>query len=335
MISTKCDTSRLSGGRTNPIWLSFFLILATLSLGSESRAESKSPEPIVTPTFGWAPGLKATVSSTSSRTRKNDDKRTTTSTARRYELSVIAEGQNLRIHIADAADSMTDAVGGTAGPSDIMRIAEEIDDMSPDYVVSSSGEFVGVHDLPGYQGRLRALLTDRMPKGSDPAIGKMLETVASEAYVTSKVASQWDIVSGAWLQGRDMELGKEYKTSEKGLIPLIPGEQVLMTHTFSARQRVTCQRGGIPRDCAKLVYSWRPDPEDMKRLLQASMSELGDKAIFTSLEEEAEIQMLTEPAGLIPHWYKHTRTMRGTYVRNEEEWRIEQIDVKETNFEYP
>jgi len=317
-----------------------FLVLA-LSFGSEAGAETPPPTTppapaTITPKFSWAPGLKANVSFTTSRTRVVD-KRTTTATEGRYTLTVLAEGPNLRMHLSDpklgkkgapAPDSMTQA-----------RIIEQLAAMAPDFVVARSGEFVKIHDLSGFQGRIKTFFTEHVPKDTDSTVAKnVLDMVSSEAFLTSKIADEWNAIVGSWLGGVEMQLGQEYETTAREPIPMMPGEQVVMRHTFSASRLVDCGRGGGKRDCVELVFTSRTDPEDTKQVLEAALSRLGAKAlegmVFKSIEIETKILVVTEPNALLPHRYKLTKTVRGVAAIGQEERTLEQIDERETTYEW-
>ena len=320
-------------------------LLVALSLGSEALAElpaasapTTAPAPAtVTPKFSWAPGLKASVAFTTSRTRVVD-KRTTTATEGRYTLSVLAEGPNLRIHISDPKLGKK---GSTPGPDSLTqaRIIEQLAAMAPDFVVARSGEFVKIHDLPGFQRRLKTFFTEHMPKDTDTTVARnVLDMVTSEAFLTSRIADEWNAIVGTWLGNVEMQLGQEYETTAREPIPMMPGETVIMRHTFSASRLVDCKRDGVARDCAELVFTSRTDPEDTKQVIQAALSRMGDQAlsgmVFKTFEIETKILVVTEPNGLLPHRYKLTKTVRGVAAIGQDERTLEQVDERETTYEW-
>ena len=323
------------------------ILLVALSFPSEALAETPAaaaaPTPAsapatVTPKFTWEPGLKANVTFTTSRTRVVD-KRTTTATEGRYTLSVLAEGPNLRIHISDPKLGKKGGASTTDSTMTQARVIEQLAAMAPDFVVARSGEFVKIHDLPGFQGRIKAFFTEHMPKGTDSTVGRnVLDQVTSEAFLTSRIADEWNAVVGSWLGGVELQLGQEYETTAREPIPMMPGEQVIMRKSFSASRRVDCRRGGVDRDCVELIFTSSTDPDDTKQVLQAALSRLGDQAlsgmVFKTIEIETKILVVTEPNGLLPHRYKLTKTVRGVAAIGQEERTLDQIDERETTYEW-
>ncbi len=149
----------------------------------------------------------------------------------------------------------------------------------PDYVVTTTGEFVGVHDLPAFQTKLRAFLLEFFPKDVDSNILPQVQALfSSEAFLNSRAAEQWNAVVGAWA-GAELELGAEYTYSSKEPVPLFPGEQVLMNYSFSAKRLVPCHRSGVDRSCAELEMRSTADPEDTKRMIQSFLSSVVGKTL--------------------------------------------------------
>ena len=313
------------------------ILLVALSFPSEALAETPvaAAPATVTPKFSWQPGLKANVTFTTSNTR---DKRTTT-TEGSYTLSVLAEGPHLRIRMSDPILGKKGSASTRDSTTKQARVMEQLTTLAPDFVVARSGEFVRVHDLPGFQARLKAFFTEHMPKGTDSTVGRnVLDQVTSEAFLTSRIAGEWNAIVGSWLGGVEMQLGQEYETTAREPLPLLPGEQVIMRNAFSASRLVDCRRGGGDRDCVELLFTSRSDPEDTKQVLQALLSRMGGQAfsgmVFKTFEIESQILVVTEPNGLIPHRYKLTKTVRGVAAMGQEERALEQVSVREMTYEW-
>lgn len=286
--------------------------------------------------FAWPPGLTIAVTSTKSRTRITE-KRTTRSATSRYTLTTEAEGGNLRIHVADPSFETS---GDTQlPPAAQAQMLAQVAELMPDYVVSPAGAFIGIHDLPAYQGRLQAFLAKVLPANVDPGmLARMQKLLTSEAFLNAKAAEQWNAVVGTWV-GADFEIGARYAHSNNEPVALFPGQQVKMNYTFSAKRLLKCTRGGVERTCAELEMRSSADPEDTKRMIEAFIQSFAGRAlpqapVFRALEIESVLLVVTEPDGLIPHSHSLTRTIRTTVSVGDKEQRGEQVELTQASYAY-
>jgi hypothetical protein len=306
------------------------VLLATLP------ASGKDPETVGL-AFGWTPGLRASVTYVKTRTTVADERSSRSGTSK-YTLLADVDGDNLRIRF----ENPTFELGGAQKlPASVQaQLVGQVANLMPDYLVTQKGEFVGLHDLPDFQRRLRALMVDILPKDADPKlIGQVQSFVTSEAFVTSTAAEQWNAVVGAWL-GAELEVGEQYTYSEKQPVPVFPGQQVLMHYTFSATRLSPCRRGGTKRTCAELEMRSTADAEDTKAIIQSVVSSLAGKQlpqtpVFKTLEVENVVQLVTEPDGLVPHACTVTRTVKGTISVDGRDQHVEQVDETTVTYTYP
>lgn len=315
----------------------FLLLLASAGFAAEHAV----PEPgsnTVDLVFAWQPGLRTSVTTTKSRTRVTNE-RTTRSATSRYTLVVGAEGENLRIHFEDPSFELGEQADSLPASAREQLVAQ-VADMAPDYVVSRSGAFIGIHDLPGFQKKLEAFLEKIFPDDLESdMLQKIQGMISSEAFLNARAAEQWNAVVGAWV-GAEFELGEAYTHSSREPVPVFPGQQILMNYSFSAVRLVPCQRGGADRRCAELEMRSVADPEDTKRMIQAFLSNvIGDELpvapVFRTLEIENVIRVVTEPNGLLPHALSITKTLKGTVSAGGQEQDIEQVDETKVSYAYP
>jgi hypothetical protein len=255
--------------------------------------------------------------------------------ASRYTLLVDLEGDNLRIHFANPTFELGKDLKAFPAPAEALIVAQ-LAGLMPDYMVTRTGGFVGVHDLP----RLRTRLREIFPKDLDSNMLKQIQTfLTSEAFLNSQAEEQWNAIVGEWA-GSELKFGAQYSFSTREPSPVFPEHEILMNYSFSAKRLVPCRRGGVDRSCVELEMRSTADPEDTKRMVQSVLSSLGGKEIpqtpvFQTLESENVPLVITEAEGLVPHKYKLTQVVRGTVSADGKKHRLEQIDTTEVGYAYP
>lgn len=320
------------------VWLLFLLAAAGASSQPGPRAEPETE--VVHLVFAWPPGLRGSVSATQTREETIDGDQTTDSATFRYSFQVVSEGENLRLDFDSASLETSDV--DAAMKSMQADVAARLAELMPSYFVSKAGDFAGIHDFAAFQRSVQAMF-DTAFKDLDPAVAQqaspLRDAMTSEAFLTSKAMEEWNAVVGVWT-GAELEVGAEYVYSDQEPVPAFPGEEVLMNYTVSAKGFAPCRRGDEELRCVELEMRSSADPEDTRRLIEGFLAKLvgeGNTAapVFTSLEIENVIVVLTEPATLVPHTSFRTRTIRGTGSAAGEESRVEQVDRTEQRYTYP
>jgi len=288
--------------------------------------------------FGWQPGLELRVTATRTRTRATTESVTRRSTAR-YTLTVASEGENLRIRFTDP-EFETEADADSEIPAEQAKMMDELAGLMPDFIVGRDGAFVGLYDLPGYQKRFGDFLSEIVPPDVDDALlAKMKAMLTSEAFLNARAAEEWNAIVGAWT-GADFAIGVPSEYSQNEPLALIPGAEVKMNYAFTAESVSLCRRGGVDRACAELSMRSVADAEDTKRVVEAFLEKLAaGKApvpmVFRTLEIENQLNVTTEPSGLIPHAYTLTKSIRGTVDTPRGPQALEQTDRTEVRYVSP
>lgn len=304
-----------------------------------AAADTPAETPKVKLSFDWAPGFQASVTSTKTRTRLAGERSSRSATSR-YTLRTEPTGDDLRIRFANPTMKLDGDLEPLPAPAQAQIVAQ-VADLMPDFVVTKSGEFKGIDDLPGFQERLQSFLAETLPKDIDSVLlGQIRTILTSEAFLNSRAAEQWNAVVGAWV-GAELDIGEQYVSSSKEPVPIVPGQEVLMNYSFSAKRLLPCKRHGSERGCAELEMRSVADAEDSKRLIESFLASVaGGRSlpatpIFKTLEIENVILLVTEPEGLIPHSCTITRSTRGTVSVDGQEQRVEQVDETLVSFTYP
>lgn len=321
------------------------LLLVAAAISAARADEAPAPAPTrVELQFGWKPGLERVVTGTRTRIRSAEETVSRSSTSR-YRQRVGTEGENLRIQFIDP--EFDAAVGATAdSPAEQAKMMEKIAELMPDFIVTHQGEFVGIHDLPGFQKKLQGFLVGIMPpnpagteEASAVVLARMQSMLTSEAFLNSRAAEEWNAIIGAW-SGASFEVGVPEEFSRGEPVAAFAGNEIRMNYAFVAEKVLTCKRGGVERRCAVLLMRSESDPEDTKRLVESFLQSLApdlspQTPMFRTLAIENVLRVTTEPEGLIPHAYTLTKTMTGTVVTPNGDLPIEQIDTTEVTYADP
>lgn len=288
--------------------------------------------------FAWPVGLRANVTSVRKHTRILQSKSTRSMTSR-YTMEVAADTGGLRIRCTDPKVEL--GAGFEALPAAARAQAvDQAADFFPEFRVNETGECTGLVDLPGFQAKLQDFLASIFPKGTDSiVVAQARSLMGSEAFANAKASEQWNSIVGTWV-GAEMEVGEEYPYSNREAVALFPGQDVLMHFTFAANRLLPCSRRGSQRPCVELELHSVADAEDMKKVIDQFFQKLGRGAsspssLFTSLEIENVIRLVTEPKGLIPHRMTVTRTLQGTVRVEGKDFPIEQTDETQVEYAYP
>jgi hypothetical protein len=305
--------------------LRLLLSLATaLVLAPGGGLAQPAAEDVVNLGFCWRPGLTAKVTASSLRTQTGAPDRGSTF---RYTLSVLKQGEQLRIRLDDPVADLSGA-RAPVSPEAQARVDEQLEGLLPDFLVTPEGKMVGLADLAGYQARLRAMIDRALPKTVDRAAAqKAIDAATSEAVLTARLHQQWQILVAAWL-GVALPVGVEQTRHSKLGQPGQPG--VAITHTFGATKRVPCQRGGTERQCVQLDLRSVPDQDSMNARMGQLTAALGKKLPATtrpkSVSVAETVQLIAEPECLIPHSFTRSQTQTVVLDHGDREETIQRVD---------
>jgi hypothetical protein len=282
----------------------------------------KAAKDSVTLGFCWAPGMKADVTASATRTQTNARPRGGTI---HYTIEVSEQGEHLRVRLVDPVADLSGAKQPVS-PEAQAQIQDRLDDLLPDYLITREGKFAGLTDLPDYQARVRSMIEKSVPPKADPAaVQKALERATSEPVLSARVSQEWNVLVQAWA-GSTLPIGVE-QTRQVTLGP--PGAKgVVVTHTYSATARVPCHRGGEDRACVQLDLRSVPDSEAVKAQMGAALAALGRTATteVRAMSIDEHVRLVTEVDCLIPHSFTRSRVQKITMLNKGKEESVERTD---------
>jgi hypothetical protein len=315
------------------------LLLASLPLACVSAPPSEEEAgPTVALVYGWKPGLEARVVAQRVRIEQSGERTRERSVQMTYRLSTLADGENLRVRSSDHQFS----VGGElAQAAQGAQVLGRLLSRSPDLLVDSEGELVGLHDLGGFRARLLEEIGGLMPSERvPPQLRALVDSLLSEAALLSSATDQWNGMVGAWIDS-ELEIGADYTYSERSVHPVFPGEQILMNYEFRVTQLEPCRRGAAEVTCAHLEMWAGADPEDSKRIIEKLMRDVVAAVdpnklapLFEEISIESFVHVVTEPDGLIPHLYEETEHIAGVIRADGKTESFERTERSEATYQY-
>lgn len=287
--------------------------------------------------YGWPADLSSQVVAKRTRERSaGDDRRVGVLTAT-YQLSTEPQGSNTRVLGSEV--SLALEPNPSLPRSDFSALLAQMTTLTPDIVISPSGEFLGLYDLPGYRSRVQALLAKTMPNHLAPDLMPSIKrAISSEATLLANGADWWNGLVGSWLEA-EMDVGAVYRHSERAPHPMVPGEQVLTHYEFKVDRVFPCKRRTLAVTCAEIALHVESDESDARRIMEGFVDKLAadsneDRPVFRELYTENRVKLVTEPSGLIPHSYLDSQIMRGTVVLRGTSQLLRQVETSEFWFSY-
>lgn len=303
----------------------------------EAAAPQNRPAPVDTVRlrFNWPVGKVATVETTRFRERVTEKTDTVAGSAR-YRMHVQQHPEGLLI-VYDSFDVSTGA-GTPAGASAAQATAERLADLMPSYVVSREGEFLRIDGVAALRARMHALLGSMLQADSTGQARAALESLVSEQVLNHVAAQEWNSLVGMWIEA-DLEMGQKYELEEEAPIPLIPGSMVTMVSEFSIERRIPCREGGTTPDCVEIHLLSFPDPEEVKVIIRRFMDRIASQPAmarfgFESLDLENELVLIIEPATLLPHRARLSKSVEGVVVADGKKSNVSQLDIRTFRFTY-
>lgn len=268
--------------------------------------------------------------------RAGDDRRFASFTAT-YQLSSNAEGPNLRVLGSQVA--LTLEPDQMLPRSDFSDLLAQMTALTPDFIISPGGEFLGIHDLPEYRSRVQGLLSRMIPNDLAPDLMPNIKrALASEGTLMANASDLWNGLVGSWLEA-ELDVGAKYQHSQRLPHPIVPGESVLTHYEFVVDRVFPCERGSLGTTCAVIHMHAKSDPSDSQRVMKTFIDRLAagsteEKPVFQELHTENVVKLVTEPSTLIPHSYEDTQIMRGTVLLHGKSQPLHQAETSQFTFSY-
>jgi len=187
----------------------------------------------------------------------------------------------------------------------------------PDFLITTSGRFVALKDLPGLRRELRANLREAFERRNstlaDPAkFERYIERATSQEALEGRVAEDWHRMVSRWIDAR-VTVGKDYRFDDVVALPIprTPLPKLSMHGTYSVSRLERCDRAGAVQTCAVVQMHLKPDDTDLARVTQEVFGNTPttgkDRGEIPTMVVTVDAELVTEPDSLIPHRYAITK----------------------------
>jgi hypothetical protein len=279
------------------------VLLTTLALAGES-----APADHVALTFGWRPGMKATV--TMAEVRDNGaGPHPTSSLVGSLEVRDLGQGE-LELRVSHAKQAK-----GSSDPT-VAAFLSEFRGVMPSERVDASGVWQGLVDPDAARrslAKVAATMNARLTAeaGEDPQALAALDlqrTAVEHALALEVVAGRsqkvWNDEVGFWL-GADLEVGRVYEFDSEQATP--QGGTLKSHITFQVLERAPCSDAKGAPQCVRLTLKTQADPDAVRAMtlavMQPALQAMGmPPEALVEARDESTLTLLVEPDTLRP-WH--------------------------------
>lgn len=261
-----------------------------------------------------------------------------------YKMRVADSDGNLSISFSEHSIDSDDRIHAL-NISDQAKVMSYMSSLMPSYKVSTKGNFIAVADLPSFQAQLHKIFDDmKIPKTETlKGMNDFIAYLTSEIGAQAIVKIEWNNLVGSWNENQ-IKLGKAYKVSGKLPMPILENALINVTQTFSANQKIPCNRKNIEYTCIELERNMSFDQDEMKRALEITASKMVTELAkgktlssfrVISFDSGQTLKLLTELDGLVPHKYQITTWTKMTVEEDGVIKNKESHGTTEVEYSYP
>lgn len=280
-------------------------LVAHSALATPTPAQAKPDT--VSLRFGWPVGMMARVEQEWTRIQISPQRRDSAGVRSRYRLTVSSHPKGRLIQSDSFVVTSAPPASGRRGALDAQQFLARLGSVSPSYVVSTDGEFIGVEGIERTKQAIDSLFAPLLRGMADapPQFKALMQSATSVQALTAAAAQEWNVVAGTWI-GADWEVGEAYGAESEEPSPMFPGLKIPMQHEFSAAERVPCNSIETGRRCVRLEMVSEPDSAALRRALSEFMTRLAPKeaTAFAGLRSTSMVNELTvvvDPRDLRPY----------------------------------
>ncbi|HSM36434.1 MAG TPA: hypothetical protein VK837_08575 [Longimicrobiales bacterium] len=262
--------------------------------------------------FAWPEGLTAEVEMRQRRVEGHDGQESDVTTRSRYRMTVRAHPRGLAITYGDGRLLEVDGQPPDESVGAVGTALASLAGAGTTYVVSEDGMLLEVEDAGG----------------------------ASEQALAATAAERWNSMVWFWAW-EEFEPEAVYAFEADAPSPLLPGVAVPMEYRLGFLRRVPCYAGAPADSCVAVEGQTTSDREVVRglvaRYLEGLVQALGEapEVDVEDARQESLFSVVLEPATMIPHEFRTSRSMSMRVRVGQESNTTTQIDEIILSFRYP
>jgi hypothetical protein len=304
----------------------YLLASATWAMACATNALAADPAPFG---FNWGDRLEARVTAVQSKSVGAQK----TQVEATYSFCAVRTPKGYEVGFANLAVS----VGGQRAPDSAeVNTPMVLAGLVPYYTVTSQGEFAGLRDFDKLQTTVREIYRRQFKGAANPErFESVLAQTTSRAVLESGTSRAWLALVNSWNGVRIAPGAVVTGRSDPVAMPILEAP-VTYTIEMSYPKREKCTSTATAANCARLRSVSVPDAES----LRAAMDQVRQRFMEANATAPAnvglrdELEVVTEPATLRPHWVSWSRVIDVTTVEKGQEVAHHQDDTTTMTFEY-
>jgi hypothetical protein len=292
--------------------------------------------------FAWPEGLTAEVEMRQRRVEGHDGHETDITTRSRYRMTVRGHPRGLAIIQDDGRllEVNGQPPGESVGP--VGAALASLAGAGTTYVVSEDGMLLEVADAGRTAEAIQRALEPHLEQASADAsqsLRTLFEGAATEQSLTAAAAERWNSMVWFWAW-EEFEPDAVYAFEADAPSPLLPGVSVPMEYRLGFLRRVPCYEGAPADSCVAVEGQTTSDRDAVvalvARYLEGLARALGDAPDVDVQEarQESLFSVVLEPATMIPHEFRTSRSMSMRVRVGEESNTTTQVDEIILSFRY-
>lgn len=313
------------------------LALAAVALFPPARLGAQSTPPAgdsVNLRFGWTAGTEARVRYTQVTEREGD----------RAEPSHVEIEGELTMHVHESPNGLViehlDPVVTRFGASPPFArddphgaVLGRLGPPAPHYLVSSDGRLTGVDGGSALADAFATILGPTAERSG--ALQAMTRELLNEPLLIGTARERWNALVGLW---RDMTLRRGESVAEETEEgnPLVPSVVLPYVYEFEYEGMELCDDAEPdgPK-CARLRMISLPDPSQLNDAINRALGQVGlADTKFDGLAQRTEVELLTDPATLLPRELVMAKVVEGILKNGETSRVFKRLDQLRLVFSY-
>lgn len=308
--------------------------IALLAVATVAPASAQTAPDSVTLRFGWKEGTEARVRYTQLIEREGDrDQPSRLEIEGELTMHVHEHDGGLLIEHLDPLVTRFQASPPLAADDPHRLVYSRLGTPMPHYVVSVDGTLVGIEGQEALRTALAELLGPAAAQaGTLESVGREL---LNEPLLLGTARERWNAQVGLWL-GSTLKVGEPTVAETEEANPLLPSVVLPYVYRFELLGMEPCD-DAEPRGpaCARLGMMSLADPEELARVMSQALADMGYATMaFDGLAQHTEIDLLVDPATLLPREVTMSKIVQGILKEGERERVFRRVDGLRLTYTY-
>ncbi|HUG02363.1 MAG TPA: hypothetical protein VML95_10890, partial [Longimicrobiales bacterium] len=312
--------------------------------GAQERAQEEVPVSAgaVWLEFAWPVGLSADVEATQRIVRRRGGADSDVTVRSRYRMTVRDHPRGLAVDHSDGALTGFQSDPPLDSDDPLVATLEDLSDLTSTYIVSDDGMLLDVEGLERGTEALREAFEplvgepDRVPGAAAPT--ERRGAAISADAVKAAVAERWGSMVWFWAW-EEFQPDSVYTFTAEVPSPMMPELIVPMEYRIGYLRLVACHEGAAPDSCVHVEARTVPDPASASDFLERFVAELagshGEESFqVDAYDQESRFGVTLEPATMIPHEFRMTRSVSVATTENGESDLDTRFDETVLTFHY-